>query len=444
MWHNASLAPATQKPDARSSFSFLPHEAGAVLYGGYSRVKITALAGKQNKGGSQGMRAILKPTIHQDTWFLRISPPTSDAPGSAPPAVRWERRKRPANPPNPPRAGATMTYHKGRGILFGGVHDVEENEEGIDSEFFDALFAWNIERNRFFQLSLRRARFAPKRQADDRSIAKRSRGRADEVELLRNLAALECKGSIARADEMETESTGAIEAPLIKPAKPMLMTMPHARFNAQLAVQGDVLYIFGGTYENGDREHTFDEMWAIDLGKLDGVEEIYRREIENWLGSDDDESVSESNHEDESEEEELDGDTEMDVLSPSAETGASPKLEPLSAADQLPEPETDEHETRVADNWPHPRPFETLRDFFARTSNSWQEIVLEELRQKSSLLDRSVKELRKLAFEMAETKWWDCREEITALEDEQEEAGIGEVFSIADRTVEAGAIGRRR
>jgi hypothetical protein len=134
----------------------------------------------------------------------------------------------------------------------------------------------------------------------------------------------------------------------------------------------------------------------------------------------------------------------MVVLSPSAETGASPKLEPLSAADQLTEPETDEHETRVADNWPHPRPFETLRDFFARTSNSWQEIVLEELRHKSLQLDRSVKELRKLAFEMAETKWWDCREEITALEDEQEEAGIGEVFSIADRTVEAGAIGRRR
>ena len=28
-----------------------------------------------------------------------------------------------------------MAYHKGRGILFGGVHDVEENEEGIESEF---------------------------------------------------------------------------------------------------------------------------------------------------------------------------------------------------------------------------------------------------------------------------------------------------------------------
>ncbi len=34
---------------------------------------------------------------------------------------------------------------------------------------------------------------------------------------------------------------------------------------------------------------------------------------------------------------------------------------------------------------------------------------------------------------MSEEKWWDCREEITALEDEQEAAGIGEVVSLADR-----------
>lgn len=407
-------------------------------------MKATALAGKQNKGGSQGVRAILKPTIHQDTWFLRISHPAPDAPGSVPPAVRWERRKKPANPPNPARAGATMTYHKGRGIMFGGVHDVEENEEGIDSEFFDGLFAWNIERNRYFQLSLRRARAAPKRQTDERGVSKRGRGRADEAELLRNLAALESMGSITGADEMETESAATADNPSLKPVKPRLMTMPHARFNAQLTVQDDVLYIFGGTYENGDREYTFDEMWSIDLGKLDGVEEVYKRELENWLGSDDEESESGSNYEDESEDEDMDGETPTGIVLPLAETEATSKTDKPSELEQVPEPETEDQEIRVVDDRPHPRPFESLREFFARTSISWQEVVLEALRHKTTLVDRSIKELRKVAFEMAETKWWDCREEITALEDEQEEAGIGEVFSIADRTVEAGGVGRRR
>lgn len=80
-------------------------------------MKTAIAAGKQTKGGGQGLRSILKPMIHQDTWFLRILQPPSDAASSTAPSVRWERRKKPANLPNPPRAGATMAYHKGRGIL---------------------------------------------------------------------------------------------------------------------------------------------------------------------------------------------------------------------------------------------------------------------------------------------------------------------------------------
>ena len=45
----------------------------------------------------------------------------------------------------------------------------------------------------------------------------------------------------------------------------------------------------------------------------------------------------------------------------------------------------------------------------------------------------AVKEIKAKAFELSEEKWWDCREEITVLEDEQEAAGISEVVSLADR-----------
>ena len=71
-----------------------------------------------------------------------------------------------------------MAYHKGRGILFGGVHDVEESEEGIDSEFFSDLFIWNIDRNRFFPQSLRRPKAGTKKQAQ--ASRGRDRGKADE------------------------------------------------------------------------------------------------------------------------------------------------------------------------------------------------------------------------------------------------------------------------
>lgn len=416
-----------------------------MVCGGYSRVKSAATAGKQTKGGKQSHRSVLKPTVHQDTWFLRIVQPQGDAPGSSLPVVRWERRKKPANMPNPPRAGATMAYHKGRGILFGGVHDVEESEEGIDSEFFDTLFAWNIERNRYFQLTLRRARAAPRKPAEDRGGARRGRGKADEAELLRNLAALETKGTIAGADAIEADNTMDVEdLPVKALIKPIFMTMPHPRFNAQLAIQDDVLYIFGGTYEHGDREYTFDEMWAIDLGRLDGVQEIYRREVENWQGSDEEGSESESNDEDDSEDEDTDGDAPRGVPLPISETEAASTAAEAPESGPASKTEADEPESAIADDRPHPRPFESLRDFFARTTSSWQELGLDSVRLKDGTIDRSIKELRRVAFDLAETKWWDCREEITALEDEQEEAGIGEVVSMVDRGGETGGAGRRR
>lgn len=142
--------------------------------------------------------------------------------------------------------------------MFGGVHDVEESEEGIESEFFNQLYALNLERNRFFPLALRRARAAPRVHTDDRG-ARRGRGKADEAELLRNLAALETNGTIEGAHATATSSMDVDEELPAIPKKPILSVMPHPRFNAQLAVQGDILYIFGGTYEHGDREYTFDE-----------------------------------------------------------------------------------------------------------------------------------------------------------------------------------------
>lgn len=94
------------------------------------------------------------------------------------------------------------------------------------------------------------------------------------------------------------------------------------------------------------------------------------------------------------------------------------------------------------DKLPHPRPFESLRDFFARTSNEWQDSILEWMKYQRDVEETSVKEIRKKAFERAERQWWDCREEIQALEDEQEAAGISEVVALEQRGGEGS--GRRR
>ncbi|KAE8153411.1 hypothetical protein BDV25DRAFT_27659 [Aspergillus avenaceus] len=442
-WYNPVLPTASQKPDPRSSFSLLPHEAGAVLYGGYSRVKATTgVGGKPVKNGPQ--RMTMKPMVHQDTWLLRITPPASDAPASAAPAIRWERRKKPANAPNPARAGATMAYHKGRGIMFGGVHDVELSEEGIDSEFFNTLYAWNTDRNRFFPLSLRRPRAPGKKQANQ--VKSRDRTKADEEELLQNLKALEAKKGIRNEDDDEQmqANTPKSEDEPEQPEKPSIVRfeMPHMRFNAQLAVQDDTLFIFGGTYEKGDREFTFNDMYSIDLVKLDGVKEVFYNEPENWHLLNEEESDDEM---DEDEDEDEDGEEEEDAMSLETASPAPTEVTVPSVTQGMEQLEVEEQEGEpsVQDSRPLPRPFESLREFFNRTSEEWQKILIETLREKGQEAEKNIKELRKDAFNIAEEKWWDSREEVMALEDEQEEAGIGEVVSLAERENTGGA-GRRR
>ncbi|KXH67099.1 hypothetical protein CSAL01_01376 [Colletotrichum salicis] len=403
-WHSPTLPPAQLKPDARSSFTLLPHEQGAVLYGGYSRVKATVAANKQAKGSSQGQKNILKPMVHDDCFFLRMSLPAEGSPPTAPPVVRWERRKKPANAPSPKRAGATMAWHKGRGILFGGVHDVEDSEEGMDSEFFRELFAWNIERNRFFPLALRKARQQKKANPAEQRGGRRARAQDREEELLRQLAALETGKSLADADDMEIEKKEEEPDEDASPLREMAITMelPHQRFNAQLAVQDDVLYIYGGTFEAKDREFTFDDL-----------------PVEDWIKKQGDEAS----------------------VAGSETTNATSSTVATSATE---DDDTEATET-VDDGLPHPRPFETRRDFFVRTTNEWQEILMTNLRWKNIQPETlAIKEIKAKAFELSEEKWWDCREEITALEEEQEAAGISEVVSLAERGDASAAGGARR
>ena len=328
-----------------------------------------------------------------------------------------------------------MAHHKGRGIFFGGVHDVEDSEEGINSEFFNELLIWNIDRNRFFPLALRKPKAAGKKQTQ---VSRgRDRGKADEEELLRNLAALETKGSVTQTEDVEMKLNDTPPEELeTKREVPIKFELPHARFNAQLTVQEDTLFILGGTIEKKDVEITFSDLYAIDLGKLDGVKELHYEEPVNWNAaaapSDDEED------EDDDEDSAMDSDEE-DKDTMSVDTPSTPATEIAQEPEIKDEVET-EHKAQE-DPRPFPRPFESLRDFFARTSEDWQKLLLAK-QASTATSTQTVKELRKKGFADAEERWWDAREEVMALEDEQEAAGIGEVMNIADRQIEAGP--RRR
>ena len=216
--------------------------------------------------------------------------------------------------------------------MFGGVHDVEESEEGIESEFFNDLFAWNIDRNRFFTLTLRRPKAPTK--AKNVGPRNRDRGKADEEELLRNLAALGTKGTLEDSTDIDMSTSLPEES---KPAEtkqdlPVRFEFPPPRFNTQMTVQDDTLFIFGGTFERGDMEFTFIDFYAIDLGKLDGVREIFYTEPPNWNNQmlDSDEDTDDEDEDGDDEDDEMDI-TDDDEARPDTDPMA---LDPTSAAPQ--------------------------------------------------------------------------------------------------------------
>lgn len=46
--------------------------------------------------------------------------------------------------------------------------------------------------------------------------------------------------------------------------------LPHPRGPVQVAVTGNTLWLLGGVVEVGESEVTLDDMWCLDLVKLDG------------------------------------------------------------------------------------------------------------------------------------------------------------------------------
>ena len=223
---------------------------------------------------------------------------------------------------------------------------------------------------------------------------------------------------------------------------PITMELPHRRFNAALAVgMDDKLYIYGGTYENpGRAEMTIDDFHVIDLGKLDGVRELWNRTIikAGEIETDEEDSTDEDDSDDDQKMEDLDNNgttlkpkeeeikMDIDVQSKDQEnatgTASTDELEDVptgSTATATTIPSSSTATTILNPKFPTPLPFESIKSFYDRTAKEW--IVLVGDRSKAG---------RRGAFIKAEGYWWECREEIREIEERMEESGVKEVVAV--------------
>lgn len=87
---------------------------------------------------------------------------------------------------------------------------------------------------------------------------------------------------------------------------------PSSRINCGLAIKHGVLYLYGGMFEDGDKQITFSDFYALDLKKLDEWKTLISDSTSTmeWLGSDSEESAEEE--EDESEDHSTSDEMETD------------------------------------------------------------------------------------------------------------------------------------
>lgn len=385
-WHQVEFPQTHMLPDARSGHSFVPSPEGGVIWGGYTKVK----AGK----------GLQKGKVLTDSWLLKMKP---DLKG-----IRWERRKKAPFAPSP-RVGCSMVHHRGRGVLFGGVFDTEETEESLESVFYNNLYAYQVEQNKWFSLTLR-----PAKKRTVQVVKSKSEERAErEADLEANLSKiLESKMGIDDED-VEEERQSEITSPKLQEENdeevpklreyPVVNALPHPRFNVTSCVVDDTLFLFGGIWERGEKEFHLDSMYSIDLGKIDGLK-VYWENLQELEEEDEDDYDEEDEEEDEDEDEE-DGDH---VLVAEEEVEEEEEEEDDKESEGEPDPRP----------WlPHPKPFESLRAFYQRTSAELTKWVL------GSDRDARGKDLKKGVFDLAEDRWWERREEVRIAEDAFEEMG---------------------
>jgi N-acetylneuraminic acid mutarotase len=269
------------KPSARSGFQFFTHQDKIILLGGYSQTK---LKGKKFVG-----------MMYTDSWALKMNTDLK--------SIKWDKLRKPGGTPPGQRTGSTTVCHKGKGIMFGGVSDIVEEEETIESVIHQDSYQYNIDSNKFYHLHLK---------------AK------DEI------------------------------------------LLPGPRFNPMMAISKNTLFMYGGILEIGQKEFTRCDLWTLNLDKLVEWNCLFTDEtVETaWKGEDSssDEGEGDGSDSEEEEEDSDEGGEELKELddSESEESGdVSPKIEPEVDVEALKNPEDEprpfeklnEYATRTSIFW---------------------------------------------------------------------------------------------
>jgi N-acetylneuraminic acid mutarotase len=155
-WIECKYSALASIPPERSAFNFGMFTGSDVAFvsGGFSKLKNPTPGSK-----AEGL-------TFTDCWALHLKNLEN---GKIP---TWEKMSKKGEYPSQ-RSGTSCTLWKNKMLVFGGVHDEETDNHKVQSVFYDDLFALDMERRRWFKLSL-------KKKAGDRRRRKKKNDDSEE------------------------------------------------------------------------------------------------------------------------------------------------------------------------------------------------------------------------------------------------------------------------
>jgi len=429
-WEEIKPRPGCLWPSPRSGFQLLVYQDQIYMYGGYF------------KEVSSDKNASEKGTVHADMWSLD------------PRTWEWNKVKKTGMPPGA-RAGFSMCVHKKRAVLFGGVVDMEVEADVLMSMFMNELYGFQLDNHRWYPLELRKDKPAKNKTKDTKrketvNDSETNIGNEDDDTMDDSEEATDGQSEVRGVSNHLTKSltltkvgssqnTDVISESTEQEAVPEAIK-PIGRINASMAVGKDMLYLYGGMMEVKDREITLDDLYSLNLSKLDEWKCIIPASESEWLEISDDEDDDEDDDDEndsgddametDEEDEESDEEVEKNVDMSGAVSLLKGERKKLRRKEKRARIEQIRVILGLSDSQRTPTPGESLRDFYKRTNMYWQMAAYEHT-------EHTGKELRKDGFDLAETRFKELKpilDELAVLEAEQkaEEEASGSTSSKKD------------
>ncbi|XP_073118839.1 uncharacterized protein [Henckelia pumila] len=432
-WQEIKPRPGSLWPGPRSGFQFLVYQDTIYLYGGYSK----EVSSSDKKVSEKGI-------VHSDMWCLD------------PKTWEWNKVKKSGMPPGP-RAGFTMCVHKKRALLFGGVVDMEMEGDTMISLFLNEIYGFQLDNHRWYPLELRKEKATKDKSKKNldmkpnntdfgskKSTTEKENYSSDEDENsdnddnameidLNNISDNMRRNATIDEDEVASGSgkkdlqsskrvavQNSISPEIVKPC---------GRINSCMVVGKDTLYIYGGMMEIRDQEITLDDLYMLNLSKLDEWKCIIQASESEWVEVSDDEDVEDDSEMEESESEDDDVEESGDEEDTMEDTnGATVSLQMGDAVaiikgegknirrkDKRARIDQIRASLGLSDSQRTPMPGESLKDFYKRTNMYWQMAAYEHTQHTG-------KELRRDGFDLAESRYKELKpilDELAILEAEQ-------------------------